>query len=103
MQGFRIIKSVFSHFADALAADILLAEGNQTPGGAAENAGRLKLLQHDSVAFHEDFQFIPLGDVQGAADLNGQDNAAQIVNFSNNTSRLHMVFPLTATVAFATT
>jgi hypothetical protein len=89
--------------ADALAADILPIEAGNIPGRAAENAGRLVLLQHDPIAFHEDFQFVTLGNIQCAAQLNGQNDPAQIVDLSNDTSRLHVDFPLLYNVAFATT
>ena len=55
------------------------------------------------VMLHEDLQFIPLSNIQRTAQLNGQHDPAQIVNLANNTSRLHVIFPLLCNVALATT
>ena len=75
---------VFSHFADALAADILAAEGNQIPEGAAKYAGWFKLLEDNPVIFHINFQFVPFGNVQGAAKLDGQDDSSQFIHFPDD-------------------
>ena len=58
---------IFGHFLNAVLADILSTVGQQAPGGAAENAGRLKLLQDDAVIFHIDFQLVTLRNIQCAA------------------------------------
>ena len=78
--------SVFSHFPDALAADIFSAEGNQIPEGTAEHAGRFKLLQNDAVILHVNFQFIPFGNVQCTAQFDWQNDSSQFVHFPDNTS-----------------
>jgi high-affinity K+ transport system ATPase subunit B len=75
--------------------DILPVKDRNIPGRAAENTGRLVFLQHDPVVLHENFQLVPLRDIQCTAQLNGQDDTAQIVNLANDTSRLHVQFPLT--------
>ena len=90
-----LIFSDLPELADAIFADILPVEGGHVPGGAAENAGGLVLLQHDPVIFHEDLQLIPLGDIQDTAQLNGQNDPAQIVDLANDTSRLHVLSPHT--------
>ena len=85
--GFFIrILSVFSHFPDALVADILPAEGDQIPEGTAEDTGRLKFLQNDPVIFHVNFQFVPFGNIQRTAQFDGQHDSAQFVHFPDNTS-----------------
>ena len=81
---------VFYQLLDAFLADILSAVGNQAPGGSAEEAGRLKFLQNDPVIFHKNLQFIPFFNVQRAAQLNRQNNSAQIINLANNSRRLHL-------------
>jgi hypothetical protein len=81
--------SVFRHFVDAVLAHILPAVGNQTPGRATENTGRLKLLQDDPVILHVDFQFVPLFNIQGTAKLDGQNNSAKIINLSDDSGGFH--------------
>lgn len=81
--------SLLCHFADALLANIFSAIGNQASGRAAEDAGRLKLLQNDPVILHIDLQFVPFGNIQRTPQFNRQNDSSQIINFTNNTSRFH--------------
>ena len=73
------------HVPDAFLTNILPVIRDQTVGRTAENTGGFKLLQNDPVIFHIDFQFIPLGDVQCAAQLDGQNDSSQLVHFPNDT------------------
>ena len=65
----------------------------QVPEGAAEYTGRFKFLQNNPVVFHIDFQFIPLRDIQSAAQFNGQNNSAKFIHFSDNACRFHSSTP----------
>ena len=85
----RDFLSIFGHFADTILANILSAVGDQTPGGPAEDTCRFEFLQDDPVILHVNFQLIPLRDIQRAAQLNGQNNSAELIYFSNNASGLH--------------
>ena len=84
-----VFLSVFSHLPDALAADILPAEGDQISERTAENTGRLKFLQNNPVVLHIDFQFVPLGNVQGTAQFDGQHNSSQFIHFPDDACRFH--------------
>ena len=76
------------HVADTFLTDIFAMVDRQPVGGAAENAGRFKLLQDDLIVFQIDLQFIPLCNVQRPAKLNGKHDSSQFVHLSNDTSRL---------------
>ena len=80
---------VFSHFADAVLADILAAVGDQAAGGSAENTGGLELLQDDPVILHENFQFVALSNIQSPPQFDRQHDSAELIHFTDNTSRLH--------------
>ena len=67
---------VFSHFLDAFLTHVFSAVGNQPSGRTTEQACGLKFLQDDAITLHVDFQFIPLLDIQGAAQFDGQDNSS---------------------------
>ena len=69
----------------AFGADIFALVAEDVLVAVAENAGGLELFQHDGVLRHEDLQRIAFGDVQSAAKLNGDDDAAKLVNFAHNT------------------
>jgi hypothetical protein len=71
-------------------ANMLTFVQRQLMACTAEDAGSLILLQNNLVVLRKDLQFIPLGYVQHPAQLNGQDNSTQLVNFSNNTCGFHM-------------
>ena len=89
-----VFYSDISDLLGALATDILAAVTHHCPGGAAKDAGRFILLQHDPAIFHEYLQLIPFRNIQRAAQLNRQDDSSKIVDLANNTSRLHDRFPL---------
>ena len=65
---------------DAVGADILALEVDDILGVITENTGGLILFQHDGRAVHIDLQGVLLRDVQGAAQLDGQHDAAQLVH-----------------------
>ena len=71
--------------ADTSAAHILPTIGNQSLGGSTEHAERLKLLENDLVVIHKNLQFIPLVNIQRAADLNGKNNPTQLIHFPDYT------------------
>jgi hypothetical protein len=80
---------VISHLPQALSADILPLVGHQALGRRTENAGRLVLLQDDTIILHKDLDLIPLSDIQRTPDLDGQNDSSQLVYLANNTRRFH--------------
>ena len=78
-----------AQLAQTFLTDILILELDDFFGLTAENAGGLVLFQYDSRAINVNFKGIFLCNVQGAAQLNGQYNAAQFVNFTNDASGFH--------------
>lgn len=65
--------------------DMLLAFTEDTP--------ILMLAQDHGIPIHINLQGILFRDVQCAPQLCGQDDSAKLVNFSNNTGRLHTNTP----------
>ena len=74
---------------DAGLANILAFKRNQTLRRCAEDAGRFQLLQNDPVIFHENFQFIPLSDIQHSPQLDGKNDSSELINLANDACRLH--------------
>ena len=58
-----------------------------------EDAGRLILAQDDGLAIHENLDAVFFLDAEGSSQLDGEHDTAQLVNFSNNTCRLHSKMP----------
>lgn len=79
-----------AHILNALHADISAMVADKTAGRTAENAGRFILLKNHFVIIQVNFQFIPFRNIQGAAQFNGKNNSAQLINSSNDTSRFHV-------------
>ena len=70
-------------------ADELALVGRHIAGVAAEDAGRVVLLQHDPVILHEDFDHVLHADIHGPAQLDGQNDTAEAIKLANNAGRLH--------------
>ena len=72
-------------------ADVFALELRNLFRAAAEDAVGLVLAQHDGRAVHVDLDGVALArvDVQGAAQFDGQDDAAQAVDVSYDSSRFH--------------
>ena len=81
------------HGFDALGADVLSVKGHNVLCAVAEDAGGLILLHHNAGAVDIDFQTVALCDIQRAAQFDGEDNAAQFINFAHDTSRFHFFHP----------
>ena len=77
--------SIISHFLDTFLADVLSTVSNQTAGRSAEETGRFKFLQNDSIVLHKNFQLIPLSNVERPPQFNRQYNSAQLVYLTNDT------------------
>ena len=76
--------SVFD-FLYAIFADELAVEALNVVSVAAENAGRLILFENNGFAIDIDFDSVLLRDVKRAAQLDGQNNSAELVDLSDNT------------------
>ena len=76
---------------EARVADVLALMDAEALGLPAENAGILVLGQDDLFAVHEDLQGVLLSDVQGATELDGDDDPAQFVNLAYDASGFHMI------------
>ena len=81
------------HRADTLGTNILSVERHDLFGTVTEDTSGLILLHHDAGAVDVDLQTVSLCDIQSTAQLDGQDNAAQLINFSYNTGRFHFSHP----------
>ena len=81
---------------DAALADILALVEHDIGVFIAENASRLIFLQHDAVFVHEDLERRVFGDIERFAQFDGQHDAANRVNFANNTIGFHGAVPLSS-------
>ena len=72
--------------AHAVGTDVFPAECRYVAGVAAEHAGGLTLPQNDASAVHIDLEGILFRNVQGAPQLDGQNDAAQLVHLADDTS-----------------
>ena len=79
---------------DAVEADVFALEVDHVLGVIAEDAGGLILFQNNGGAVHIDFQRIFFGDIQGAAQLNGKNDPAKLVDFAHDSSRFHVTHSL---------
>ena len=79
--------------AAAAAADILIVIGRQLFLGAAENAAGEVLFKNDLIAVHIDFNITVDIDAEGAAQLDGENDAPEVVNFSYDAGGFHDTFP----------
>ena len=84
---------LFAQFLQALGANVLALEIDHVMCIVTENAGRLILLQNDRIAVYVDFQSVALSDAHSAAQLDGQDDAAQLIYFSYDTGSFHCWVP----------
>ena len=91
--GAFTILSDGAKLSGAFTADILAAVSGQAPVRSTEDAGRLILLQDDLVLLYVDLKCIAVTDVHGFADLNGQYNSAELVNFSDHSGLFHRAYP----------
>ena len=78
---------------DALRADVLAVEHDDVFGVITEDTGGLILPQNNGRTIHIDLKGIFLRNVQGAAQLDGQHDTAQLINFPHNTGRFQFDHP----------
>lgn len=76
---------------DALGADVLSLVAYDTLCAVAEDACGMILVENDVVTLNKDFQRITLGNIKSTAQLDGKDNASELVNFSYNSGRFHTI------------
>ena len=79
-------------FLDAVGADIFALEVDHVLGVVAENTGGLIFLQDDRGAVHVDLKGVLLGNIQGATELDWENNPPQFIHLSHNSSRFHSFF-----------
>ena len=75
------------------AKNVLVIIDGQLFLGAAEDAAGKILLENDLVAVHINLNVTVDVDAQGAAQLYGENDAAEVVNFSYDTGRFHGTVP----------
>ena len=68
----------------AVGADVLASVVFDISAVAAEDAGRLILLENNGFAIDIDFDSVLLRDVQRAAQLDGQNDSAELVDLSDD-------------------
>lgn len=81
----------FIHILNTFHADISAPVGYQSAGGSAENAGGFIFFQDHFVIIQVDLQFIPFGDIQSSAKLDWKNDPAQLIYFTNNSGRFHVI------------
>ena len=85
--------AAFLQGLDTLGADVLAAENHDILGVIAENAGGLILSEDNRGTIHVDLQRVLFGDIQRTAQFDRQDDAAQLINFPNDSGRLQFYHP----------
>jgi hypothetical protein len=71
-------------------ADILPLHRNDVRGIVAENAGRLILPQDDIIFLNEDFYGVPNLKLKRAAELHGDDNPPERIQFPYDPGSFHI-------------
>ena len=78
-----------SQIPNTAATDHLPLIGSNTTDRSTEQAAILVLAQNNPVPFQIDFQSIPLLNIQASAQLDGEDDSAQFIYFSNDSCCFH--------------
>ena len=78
--------------AAVIANALVLIQGDLLIAAAEDTAGFM-LPQNDGIALSIDFQGVAAGHVQRLTQLDGQSNASQVVNMSDNAGRFHKNVP----------
>ena len=85
MESFRLCIQLFVfQRRDAGGADIFVPVGDNALCAVAKYAGGLEFLEHDGIIGNKDLQSVALSNVEIAAKLDGEYNAAQLINSSDN-------------------
>lgn len=79
-----------AHILNTFHADISAVVADQAAGRTTENAGRLVFFQDHLIIIQVDLQLITFRNIQGAAQFDGKYDSAQLINFSNDSSRFHV-------------
>ena len=82
----------FLDLIETSGADALAVEEDDIIGVVAEDAGRMIFLKDDAIIIGEDLDGILDLDVHGFADLNGEHDSAQLVDFSDHSGGFHNVW-----------
>ena len=75
-----------SQLCDAVGADILAFKVDYVLCVIAENAGRLIFAENNVVSVNIYFQCVFLRDIQGASHLDRQNDAAEFIDLTDNSS-----------------
>ena len=81
--------SKFLEGGEALLADALALVGGEGLGRAAEYARFLVFCEDDAVALCMDLKRVAYVDAEGATDLDGEYEAAELVDLSDNACGFH--------------
>jgi len=79
------VAQLLRDFLDTGRTDIASLIGDDILCVAAEDTGRLILLENDGVILNKDFEWIPFADLECAAQFNGQDDTAEVIDFADDT------------------
>jgi len=88
---FFFVQNLFagSELLHAVRADVLASVVFDISAVAAEDAGRLILLENNGFAIDIDFDSVLLCDVERAAQFDGQNDSAELVDLSDDTCGFH--------------
>ena len=76
---------------EAIGADAFAVEEDDIVSVVAENAGGVIFLQNDAVVVGEDLDRVLYFNIHCFADLDGEDDSAQLVDLSDHSRRFHNV------------
>ena len=80
-----------SKLFDAVSANLLIHVGFYVFGATADHARRGVALENDAVLFGDDLDVITDGEAEGLAQLDGNNDTAEVINFTNDTGGLHKI------------
>ena len=83
---------LFLDLIQAICADALAVEEDDVIGVVTENAGGVIFLKNDAIVIGEDLDGILHLNVHGFADLDGEHDSAELVNFSDHSGGFHNVW-----------
>jgi len=79
-------------FLETVAANIFAVKTDDTVGATAKDAGRLIFFEHDAALVDKDLERILFIDIEGPAEFDRQNNAAEFIDFADNTGRFQSDF-----------
>ena len=78
---------LFLQLFNAVRADVLTFVIDDVLGAVTENAGGMILMKNNVISVNKNFESILFSNIQGAAKLNGQNDASELIDLSDNSGR----------------